>query len=207
MKKLLLLIGALGLFTYANAQISVGPRAGINLYEYNIDRPADVEAYRIGYQFGAYLKIDITDKIMFMPELTYSRKHSYKSKSVESLVENRLWIEMTQEYSYIDIPLIVGFGDRFRFLIGLETSFLLSAEELTVVKDIDYEVINEETIDVKDITKRADFNPVIGFEHELKFGLNYGMRVAVSPINISKIDDQLNKIGLQFVLGYSFKFD
>lgn len=185
MKKTLIivLLSVTGYGAYAQAQVAIGLKAGVNLSKLNTD-DADANTSNItAFHGGAFALFKLT-KIGIQPELLFSQQGS----RVEDISGDLQDLKM----SYMTIPVMVKFylAGGFNLQAGPQFGFLNSAEF-----DGD---------DIKSSFKNSDISANLGIAWDAPFGLVLDARY---NIGLSDISDDTNlgelKSGVfQFSLGY-----
>lgn len=198
MKKITILLFAILAITtasFAQAQIALGIKGGLNFA--NIDVSSSSAAYnsRTGYHAGAFLLIKLS-KIGIQPEIIFSRQGtSYKPVNGTSL---------DARYDYVNIPIILKLYTvaGINLQVGPQFGFLAGAAQ-----DV---VINGATVsqDVKSSLKGSDISLALGLGWDLPFGLTIDGRYNLGLSNnndsgSSNIKNQVIQISAGFKL---FKF-
>jgi hypothetical protein len=150
MKKLLTLLLFVPFVTSQAQQLGV--KGGLTYGNLNIE---DFETKnRIGYHFGGFITLPITDNFSFQPELLYSARGTKATYDILNLEG-----ESTLKTNYIDIPLqgVIHIGDLIQIQGGPYLSFLTNTEFETAgdlgdgVEDLD-----------NDNFKNTDFGLTVG---------------------------------------------
>ncbi len=177
--KLFFVLCFLALGASATAQLSIGPRAGINLAKWNGDEEfeSDFEDIqnRLSLLFGAVAEIRMNDNFAIQPELNFIQKGFKVEDSFEEqgeLVTEELSVIM----NYLEIPVMlkggVSFGaGRFDVLAGpslgyalngkLKYKYTFAGETETESEDIDFD---------EDEISRIDFGLQFGGAFSFKLG-------------------------------------
>ena len=178
MKKLFLTTFILSILAVSvNAQY-LGIKGGLNLSNLHLDN-VDSENMRVGYHFGAYFNLPISDAFAFQPEVLYSTKGSKAEYDYDFGIFGNIKGNTQIKLDYIDIPLLGVFrvGDNFELHVGPYVGFLANSSykfEGTVDsggdKDLD-----------SDSFKNLDYGLVGGFAiniQALQIGAryNYGLQ-------------------------------
>jgi len=190
MKKLIVLFVIVGASfnAFAQVQVALGLKAGINVSKLNND---DVESSSItGFHGGAFALFKLT-AIGIQPELLFSQQGS----KVEDLSGDPQDLKM----SYMTIPVMIKFylPGGFNLQAGPQFGFLNSAEF-----DGD---------DIKDSFKSSDMSLNLGAAWDAPFGLVFDARYNIGLSDINDGDGVIVgdvKSGVfQFSVGYKlFKF-
>ena len=172
----MLMTFALGMLTIAARAQYVGIKGGMNLSNLNIDNVND-ENMRMGYHFGGYLNLPISDAFAIQPEVLYSTKGAKADYNYDlgflGSVEGNAQIKL----DYVDIPLLGVFsvGDNFELHLGPYIGFLANSK-------YEFEGTVEEEGDLdNDSFKNMDFGLVGGLAlnfSALQVGAryNYGLQ-------------------------------
>lgn len=188
MKKILrnsvVAIFLLGITHLASAQVSYGPRIGLNFP--TIAGVNNNAGFKVGLHIGGYAKLNLTESISFQPELLYSMKGCSYINGDGGL-----------HLSYIDIPLLLNFGKKFHFQAGVQPSLLLSAKN---------KIGSAASVDVKDQINGFDIAPVLGLGWNLDSGLNFGFRFSYGIPDVIKNNagNSQHNLNTQLTIGYSF---
>jgi len=216
MKKIYILFLAFALvIAGANAQeLRVGIKGGPSLATEVFD-DYDGNQMTLGYHFGAYVEMLLTDQFSVQPEVLFSNQGSrfedYEDPSYE------LWDDR-HITNYLNIPVVAKFYPvkGFNIHAGPQIGFLLSAKNtysewtLETDQDLSYDE------DIKEHFKNLDVGVVMGLGYEHESGLSATARyvLGISDINDyqgnSEFDydltstDKIRNQVLQVSLGYAF---
>lgn len=176
MRKIILTTIVLSLIAVAAKAQYVGIKGGLNLSNLNIDG-VDDENMRLGYHFGAFVNLPISDGFAIQPEVLYSTKGTRANYNQDLGIFGQFNAETKFKLDYIDVPLLAVFrvGDNFEIHAGPYIGFLMSSKwEVTG----DVEVEND--LD-KDNFKSMDYGLVGGIAlnfSALQVGAryNYGLQ-------------------------------
>jgi hypothetical protein len=176
----------LGVSNFASAQISYGPRIGLNFP--TIAGVNNNAGFKVGLHIGGYVKINLSESISFQPELLYSMKGCSYINGIGGGLS----------LSYLDIPLLFNFGKKFHFQAGVQPSLLLSAQNK-----------NGNTgakTDVKSSLNGFDIAPVLGLGYALDNGFNFGLRFSYGIPDLVKNSsaNSQHNFNTQLTFGYSF---
>lgn len=109
LKFILLLFIVSSVFETSHAQISIGPKVGLNYSTFGGDNSnGDGISYLIGVQFGAVAQINFNEQFAFQPELLYFQKGA-KSEFFDAGFN----FEIDKAINYLEVPLLAKymFGD------------------------------------------------------------------------------------------------
>jgi hypothetical protein len=188
MKRIFLAISMVTLFAAGAAAqgISGGIKAGLNLANLN----GDIENtdMKIGYHFGGYAKISLTEAFSVQPELLFN---AVGAKSSDD------GYNADYKFNYVSVPVMLGYSfGKISIQAGPQIGFLTSAK-----LKVDGGGLSGES-DVKDQMKGIDFGVNAGLGAD--FGkLNAAARYCIGLSNIVDSDNADLKNGvIQFSLGY-----
>ncbi|WP_258104301.1 porin family protein [Marinoscillum sp. MHG1-6] len=189
MKKFLILISLLSitLVSYSQAKVELGLKGGLNMAKISSDESAVDLSNKTGYHFGVYGLIKVAS-IGIQPEILYSTKGT--EVSVASLSQ-----DFSQEYSYLDIPVMLKLYTiaGLNVQAGPQFGMLLS----TSGKNPDGTSISKS--DFKD----SDVSAAFGLGWDAPFGLNVTARYILGLSDISSDGTTENKNRMfQLSLGY-----
>lgn len=124
MKKLLLSIAAVALFTGASfAQVSFGLKGGINLSKINSDVDGDTEKTdnRFSVNLGGFMVYELADKMALQPELLLSFEGGKETEAGEDFIS---------AFTMINIPVLFRYTvvENLNILVGPQIGFNVSAQ-------------------------------------------------------------------------------
>ncbi|WP_028980853.1 porin family protein [Sporocytophaga myxococcoides] len=185
LRKLTFVIFLLSVSKLASAQISFGPRLGLNFP--TVAGVNNNAGFKTGFHIGGYARINFTEAISFQPELLYSTKGCTYVNGGGGL-----------SLGYLDIPLLFNFGKKFHFQAGAQPSILLSANSKFGS--------GAPKTDVKSSLNGFDIAPVLGFGFHFQNGFNFGLRFSYGVSDIFKDNpgDAQHNFNTQLTFGYSF---
>jgi len=111
-----LMTAALAFVTLAaSAQISIGPRVGVNLAKWSADGGEDVGDFknRTGYQFGVAAEIRLNDHLAFQPEINFIQKGTRQDMSVVDSLFGEVAFKSNAYINYLEVPVLVKAGTSF----------------------------------------------------------------------------------------------
>lgn len=197
MKKLFI-IGAVMLFcvsTASFAQAKFGVKAGVNIANYAGDDAGDMDS-RVAPLFGAFVRMHLSDKLAFQPEILYSMKGATGSGEIEGVN-----VDVTERIDYIDVPLMLKLyvSNGFNIQAGPQLSFLLSAEGEFEGGGVSV------TEDYKEYMKGTDFGFNIGAGYDFDFGLGFDVRYSLGLSNVvDEGDSEIKNKAFQLGVSYAF---
>ncbi len=133
--KTVLLICFATLATNASAQLSIGPRAGINLASWSLNDLAQEDLgeskSRLSLLFGAVAEIRINDNFAIQPEINFIQKGARFEETERDPIQGDVSYELDILLNQIEIPVMlkggVSFGGgRFDVLAGPSFSYSLN---------------------------------------------------------------------------------
>ncbi|MBK7939931.1 MAG: PorT family protein [Lewinellaceae bacterium] len=215
-----LLTAAFALVTFAaSAQISIGPRVGVNLAKWSggEEEIGDVKN-RTGYQFGIAAEIRLNDNFAIQPEVNFLQKGARQDFSeVDSIfgkVESKTDISM----NYLEVPVLLKAGTSFGparvdILAGPSFGYALSGkvkDELTINGETETDKYDIDFED--DEVKRTD----LGLQLGAAFSVNLGERASLfvdgryllglTNLNDSEDDDfSIKNRGISLSAGVLFR--
>lgn len=129
MRKIILMTFVLGLFTVAAKAQYLGIKGGMNLSNLNID-DVDDENMRVGYHFGAFFNLPISDAFAVQPEVLYSTKGAKADYNIDLGLLGSVDGNAQIKLDYIDVPLLGVFrvGDNFELHVGPYIGFLTNSK-------------------------------------------------------------------------------
>ena len=181
MKKLLIVavITAVG-FT-ANAQVTFGVKAGLNLS--NLKGDGESLDSKAGFNAGGFATIPVSSMFAVQPELLFS-------------VEGAKQDDVKYNLNYINIPVMFQYRNAgFVGELGPQIGILASAKAK----------LDGESQDIKDGFKSTNFALVIGAGYQLTNGLGFGVRYNLGLSNIVDAEGADVKTST-FSVGASFAF-
>lgn len=181
MKKLLLIALVLSAsLTYAQTQVAVGIKGGLNFANFQSSGEGDYQG-RQGFHGGAFALVKIA-KFGIQPEIILSQQGSKLTINDTDFESN---------FNYINIPVIVKYyvltptrGGGISVHAGPQLGILQSAKA-DVFDSVQF-VMNEGQ-DVKRYYKKSDVSLCIGAGWEAPFGLTVDFRY---NIGLSKLEDE-----------------
>lgn len=219
MKKIfLIMIVFLSIISFANAEMSIGVKGGINLTKVRIDNMGEYNEYgkmKLGYSAGIPIQFKIIDFFAVQPEILVSMK-GIKIEDDEGYYE-------TNRLTYLEIPLL------FKLLIPREKLMpnFYAGPELAIRFSTGTSITTDNPIltdgngrnDLKENTNPVDLLLVFGGGLSLPAGpgnLDFDIRYSLGLVNILSekyLDYSLteNQSSMKFgtislLIGYSFTF-
>lgn len=174
------------------AQISFGPRIGLNLATWaGVNNNA---AIKPGLHIGGFAKLGLGEKLAFQPELLFSMKGAKSAGNTSSYSD-------AYAMNYLDIPLLLNVGkpSGMHFLIGAQPSLLLSAKHKVNSNG------TKTDSDAKDFFNGFDIAPVIGFGYQAEGGFSTDLRFTYGVPDIIKDNagNSQHNFNLQLTFGYT----
>ena len=176
MRKLFLVVVALlfGSFLYAQNEIYIGPKAGLNLATQTVDNPLASYSLRPGFTGGAFVEFDFGN-YSIQPEVLFSVQGS----SIEAHGD-----DLYASFRYTAIPIMLKYElmSGISILAGPQIGFLMCATS-------DYHPILNKKFKEQHYTtayKSTDFLIAFGFGWQSDRNLNIDARYS---LGLSSIDD------------------
>lgn len=187
-KSLLLLVCAITVATFAQAQVRLGFKGGANLA--NITGDIESNKMKVGFNAGIVAKISITDAFSIQPELVFSSQGT-------TLEEDD--IDLKMELSYINLPIMFQFNVAgFSLETGPQAGYLMSAKLKAM----------GESMDIKEGLQSIDFSWGVGAGYKMPgsgLGFNARYNIGLSSVNDSEGDakykNSVIQIGAFYMLG------
>lgn len=171
MKKIILLIAALGFFSFLSAQnLGGGWIIGANLSQ--VDGDAQAGYNQIGLSTGAYVQFQLSDWLQVQPEMLYDQ---LGARSKDGFLNTR--------FNYISFPMMINatlpidMGDKVRdlnFQLGPVFGFLMSAKDQRL------------GIPQTESYRRLDLRYAGGMTFELSSDVIFAARIHYSAQSIAK---------------------
>jgi len=204
--KRVLLIAVIVILELGNVyaqDVKFGAKAGLNLSNVSIEIEDGVETDgKIGYNFGAFAEISLSEKLIFQPELLFSTQGFKVKQSIDEFS-----FEQTNKMNYLNVPIMFRYAvfNKFGLEVGPQVGFLLSANsEIKETFNGESETFDQ---DFKDSVKSIDFGLNFGASYDVSENIIIGARYNLGLSNINNEDGDANKINntvFSFSLGYRF---
>jgi hypothetical protein len=177
MKKFFIGMVASTLFLTANAQVSFGPKAGLNLSSVT-QSPKNpevvIDPIIAAFNAGGFVNYKFASQLAGQVELFYSGEGTkFKNKGNPTV--------FTESVGYLNIPLLFKYASKGGFYVetGPQLGFLLSASE----SESDVSGSN----DVKDNFSSTKFSWCFGLGFLRQTGLGFGLRYAAGLSDLDKV--------------------
>jgi opacity protein-like surface antigen len=202
MKKVLLIVVVtlLGLGNVSAQEVKLGAKLGLNLSSLRSDMDFDS---KIGFNLGVFAEINLSDKLIFQPELLYSTQGASFEQSFDSNS-----FKVTNSVDYLNIPLILKYGvtDKLFLEFGPQLGFLLSGE--SKYEETFGGETTSETEDIKEFTNSIDFGLNFGVSFDIAENIMIAARYNLGLSNIideeDSDDEKLQNSVFSLSLGYRF---
>jgi hypothetical protein len=189
----------------------IGIKGGLNLSQLYVDQPnAEDESMKVGYHFGLFSKIAISDFVALQPELLFTNvgsKITYGGSNLESFLGIEPGeVRFNLNYVQLPIALAVNVGP-LNIHAGPYLAYLVSAN----VRDLNTSSLN--STDVTELNtddfNRLDYGVMggIGFDVQgVTIGLryNYGLREVGSSGFAGNLTDNSKNSVAQLYVGFGF---
>ena len=165
--KLTLIVVALTVSLFANAQVKFGPIAGVNLANIGGDESSE-NAMKIGFHVGGIVEISVNDNFMVAPGIIYSIKGAQDKTNSDFKVN----------LNYLEIPVNAKYKleSGLNFFAGPYIGILMSAKATDGTIDVD----------VKEFVQSTDIGVNIGLGFDLESGLGFSAQYGLGISNINK---------------------
>jgi hypothetical protein len=140
--------------------VTAGVKVGVNFANISTDTDdseideVDDSGQRIGFAAGGFVDVPLTEQFSFQPEILFTQKGAS---------EEFAGVEFTNTLTQVQVPLLFKAkfaGETVRPFVVFGPAFGFTAKsELEVDGDDD---IDDETVDIDDITESVEFSLVIG---------------------------------------------
>jgi hypothetical protein len=150
-----------------------------------------------------FAEINLSDKLIFQPELLYSTQGASLEESFDSNS-----IKVTNSVDYLNIPLILKYGvtDKLFLEFGPQLGFLLSGK--SKYEETYGGETESETEDIKEFTNSIDFGLNFGVSFDIAENIMIGARYNLGLSNIideeDSGDEKLQNSVFSLSLGYRF---
>ncbi len=189
----MLILIVFALCSTANAQYSSKKRTGFKVgLNYSALRIKGVTSssysdFKIGAVVGLFREIPLSERVLFQPELYYSRLGGKSN-------------DITTNLSYFSIPALFKFhGKKLGFYVGPQASLLLSAKQIDAA---------DTKSDIKSTLKSVDLSGITGFDYSFGKEGAYvvGLRYQYALNNIVKNPNPAGTGLLNYSVQASFGF-
>jgi long-subunit fatty acid transport protein len=190
----------LGLGNVSAQEVKLGAKLGLNLSSLRSDMDFDS---KIGFNLGVFAEINLSDKLIFQPELLYSTQGASLEESFDSNS-----FKVTNSVDYLNIPLILKYGvtDKLFLEFGPQLGFLLSGK--SKYEETYGGETESETEDIKEFTNSIDFGLNFGVSFDIAENIMIGARYNLGLSNIideeDSGDEKLQNSVFSLSLGYRF---
>lgn len=160
--------------------ISLGPKIGVNWSTVTGKDPLYNKKFIAGFNIGATMNIDISDRFSIQPELLFSQQGYRAYREIRNQE-----VTTVQTLNYINIPVVAryvfGEGDLRGYInLGPYLGFMVGGKERV---DVDGREVSREEVDfdIQNELNRMDFGIALGGgalfragEGDVMLGLRYG---------------------------------
>ena len=222
--KSLVLFSFLLLAGLAQAQISIGVRAGANLANVSFSDTSDLDIgdpkTRVGAILGAVLEMGITEKLAIQVEPSFIQK-GWRIKDESQLLGQTIKIDGNYTFNYIDVPVLAklrfnGENTGLYAFAGPTFGYMASGKYKVTTEVAGQKETEEEklTFDDEDGINRFDVGATLGAGFQLNLGggrLFFDARYNLGLSNIAdeeEVDDDfsIRNKGIGLSIGYLFSF-
>lgn len=192
-------------FAYAQ-KAEFGIKGGLNSSDFNGDTDGVDLKSRIGFNVGAFVSIQLAEKIILQPEILYSTQGA-KAENVTAPIDDMLFTgDIKFNLSYINVPVMIKYyvSDKFNFEAGPQIGFLTSAETSTKLDG--YSQTFDE--DAKKYFESVDFGLNFGAGYDFTKNFSAGVRYNLGLSNILKTEqgDDSESQNSVFSISVGYKF-
>jgi hypothetical protein len=222
--KALILLSFLLLTGIAQAQISIGVRAGANLANVSLSDTTDLEIgepkTRIGSILGAVLEMGITEKLAIQAEPSFIQK-GWRVKESTELLGQSFKIDGNYTFNYIDVPILAklrfnGENTGLYAFAGPTFGYMISGKYKLTTEFAGQKETEEEKLDFdeEEGINRFDVGATLGAGFQLNLGggrLFFDARYNLGLSNIAdedEVEDEftIRNKGIGLSVGYLYSF-
>ena len=222
--KSLVLFSFLLLAGLAQAQISIGVRAGANLANVSFSDTSDLDIgdpkTRVGAILGAVLEMGITEKLAIQVEPSFIQK-GWRIKDESQLLGQTIKIDGNYTFNYIDVPVLAklrfnGENTGLYAFAGPTFGYMASGKYKVTTEVAGQKETEEEklTFDDEDGINRFDVGATLGAGFQLNLGggrLFFDARYNLGLSNIADEEEtgedfSIRNKGIGLSVGYLFSF-
>jgi hypothetical protein len=176
----------------SSAQVTYGPKIGLNLAKIRFSSEFHDGGFKAGLFFGGYLNYSINSKFSVQPELFYSMEGG-KDKSTTSSSSG------TINSGFLNIPVLLKYSTPSGFFgeAGPQLGFLLSNKEKW----------NGSKVDIKEYYKSIEFRFPIGIGYKFSNAASVDLRYSAGlsainkdVVNGGKLKNNVISLGLHYNL-------
>lgn len=189
MKKITLLtVFVFSVVAFANAQIALGVKGGLNFANADVDNLNSDS--KTGYHFGAFLEIG-AGGIAIQPEILYS------FKGTDDI-----------DLSYLEVPILLkkNFAKVLNIHLGPQFGFLTNAETDNEDLNLALAISNSDS-DLAESMKSTEVSAVVGAGVNLPMGLTGGVRYVFGLNDVwdnDLVDTEVKNKMVQVYVGFKF---
>jgi len=188
MKKILTLVAAAIVCMGASAQVQFGGKVGFDLTNFWGENA--VHGMKAGYQLGLLMEYKFTPSFAISPEVVFAS---------QGAKENESGIKTTWTTNYINVPVMLKYYVTPSFSIDFGPQVGFNVYSKYKVKGVD------KAIDIKDLTKTADFGLGLGGTYNLTENAFVQARYTMGMTNAFKDDgDKAKNSNIQIAFGMKF---
>jgi hypothetical protein len=215
MKKSNVLITLLTLFSVISfsQEVKFGLRGGLNIANQSNTSLSGLAQTNsssiIGFNFGGYVEIELSNKISIQPELLFSLQGG-KLSSVEYLRLDPMDpgeyvnVETVDKLSYINIPVMFKYNvtDKFTLELGPQLGILISSNRNTSFYGPTYSANSSRNS--TDIYSTIDYGINLGAEYNISDNIAVGIRYNIGVNNIGKYSTEIKNNVFSISTNYKF---
>ncbi len=181
------------------SQVSAGPKFQLNFSNVAGGEKDAGNKYKLGFNAGAFINIQLSDLLDFHPEMLYSTRGYKLQKSIGSKDTN-----ITHRFSYIDFPIlgIIHVGDNGFIEAGPQIGYLANDK-------MKGSVVSSSVVQKVDTGNVYGFNTteyslVVGGGYKFNFKLSAGVRFVYGLSKIYTSGQYSHNISFGISIGYYF---
>lgn len=228
MRKTLLLVFGLGAVSGLFAQSNLGAKAGFNYHFQSTSKGEKAPVGSVepegtdgpGFHVGAFLQVDLTDKVFLRPELLYSTRMASSQQSSDiTLAGTRTVIdqEVKGTLNYLEVPLLLGIrlsdkfsvhaGPGFGLVLGNKVS--VSGTQAVTTPEGTVNTSLDATVSSTDGLRPVEIAGLVGFGYRMDSGVDLGIRYWRGFTSLEENTDfsKTNQNVVQLSIGYAFLRD
>ena len=174
---------------------------------------------RVGYHFGGYVKIELSERFFLQPELLFSLQGSTQKINDVSLqdelgnvISNTIDVRINNNLSYLNVPIMAKYylNDEISVEAGPQIGYMLSGKFHNKIIDdggLSDEIIEsfggEGKVDIEN-KKELDLGLCVGLGYDFRKNFNLGLRYNYGFTKVFE-GSPLKNHTMQLSLGYSFE--
>ena len=157
--------------------------------------------HKLGFYFGGFANIKLSEKLKLQPELLYSNQ-GYNFEYFLKDIRDNYYVKYRDTQSYIYLPIVLQyyFFNKMNVEVGMQAGYWISNREKTVKSSLPSEVGQTKTLDLND-SDRFDFGFNLGAGYDLNKNVRINARYSLSVIKINDFfRNSVWSLGLEYKL-------